>query len=92
MVFSCLCCCHSSQKSFSTFVPRESESKVKYRQAINRCKMVLEAAKLAYANELNESITSQKLGCPDYLQIANSVLNESKPVKPPQPRGVVVSI
>ena len=70
----------------------KSESKVKYRQAINRCKMVLEAAKLAYANELNESITSQKLGCPDYLQIANSVLNESKPVKPPQPRGVVVSI
>ena len=54
--------------------------------------MVLEAAKLAYANEQNESITSQKLGSPDYLQIANSILNESEPVKPPQPRGVVVSI
>ena len=38
--------------------------------------MVLEAAKLAYANKAKESITSQKLG---YLcQIANSVLNKGK--------------
>ena len=39
-----------------------SESKVKFRQACNRCKRVLEAAKLAYANKTKESITSQKIG------------------------------
>ena len=30
---------------------KSSESKVKFRQASNRCKRVLEAAKLAYANK-----------------------------------------
>ena len=39
-----------------------SDSKVKFRQASNHCKRVLEAAKLAYANKTKESITSQKLG------------------------------
>ena len=34
------------------------ESKVKFRQASNHCKRVLEAAKLAYANKIKESITS----------------------------------
>ena len=38
---------------------------------------VLEAAKLAYANK-KESITSQKLGCCDFWQIADSVLNKGK--------------
>ena len=32
-----------------------------YRQASNRCKRVLEADKLAYANKTKESTTSQKL-------------------------------
>ena len=41
---------------------KSSDSKVKFRQASNRCKRVLEAAKLAYANKAKESITSQKLG------------------------------
>ena len=40
--------------------------------------MVLEAAKLAYANKTKESITSQKLGSQDFWQIANSVLNKGK--------------
>ena len=44
----------------------------------NRCKRVLEAAKLAYANKGKESITSQKRGSRDFLRIANSVLNKSK--------------
>ena len=35
-----------------------SDSKVKFRQASNCCKGVLEAAKLAYANKTKESITS----------------------------------
>ena len=40
---------------------KSSDSKVKFRQSSNRCKRVLEAAKLAYANRTKESITSQKL-------------------------------
>ena len=53
---------------------KSSESKVKFRQASNRCKRVLEAAKLAYATETKESITSQKLGSWDFWRITNSVL------------------
>ena len=54
------------------------ESKVKFRQASNRCKSVLEAAKLAYANKAKESITFQKVSSRDFLRIANSVLNKGK--------------
>ena len=55
-----------------------SESKVKFRQTINHCKRVLEAAKLAYANKTKDSIASQKLDCKDFWGIANSVLNKCK--------------
>ena len=54
---------------------KSSDSKVKFRQASNHCKRVLEAAKLAYANKTKESITSQKLGSQDFWRIANSVCN-----------------
>ena len=47
-------------------------SKVKFSQASNHCKRVLEAAKLANANKAKESITSQELGFRDFWQIANS--------------------
>ena len=50
------------------------ESKVKFRQASNCCKRVLEAAKLAYATKTKDFITSQKLVSRDFWQIANSVL------------------
>ena len=60
-----------------------SDSKVKFRQASNRCKRVLDAAKLAYANKAKESITSQKRGSRDFWQIANSVLNKGKSAIPP---------
>ena len=43
-----------------------SDSKAKLRQTSNRCKRVLEAAKLAYANKTKEFITSQKLGSLDF--------------------------
>ena len=46
------------------------ESKVKFTQASNRYKRVLEAAKLAYANKAKESITSQKLGSRGFCRIA----------------------
>ena len=62
---------------------KSSESKVKFRQASNRCNRVLEAAKLAYANKRKESITSQKLGPQDFWRIANSLLNKGKSVIPP---------
>ena len=58
-------------------------TEVKFRQASNRCKRVLEAAKLAYANKTKESITSQKLGSRDFWRIANSVLNKDKSAAPP---------
>ena len=38
--------------------------------------MVLEAAKLAYANETEESITSHKLGAGDFWWITNNVFNK----------------
>ena len=61
----------------------KSDSKVKFRQASNCCKRVLEAAKLTYANKTKESITSQKLGSHDFCQIADSVLNKGKSAIPP---------
>ena len=62
---------------------KSPDSKVKFRQASNHCKMVLEAAKLAYANKTKESITSQKLGSCDFWRIANRVLNKGKSAIPP---------
>ena len=41
---------------------KSSESKVKFRQTSNQCKMALEAAKLAYANKTKESIFSRIFG------------------------------
>ena len=62
---------------------KSSESKLKFRQASNCCKRVLEAVKLAYVNKTKESITSQKLYSWDFWQIANSVLNKGKSAIPP---------
>ena len=62
---------------------KSSESKVKFRQASNRCKRVLEAAKRAYANNTKESITFQKLGSRNFWRIVNSVLNKGKSAIPP---------
>ena len=67
-------CLHQKDKS--------SDSKVKFREARNRCKRVLEAAKLAYANKTKQSITSQKLGSCDFWKTANSVLNKGKSAIP----------
>ena len=61
---------------------KSSDSKVKFRQASNHCKKVLEAAKLAFANKTKESITSQKLGSREFWRIANSVLNKGKSAIP----------
>ena len=62
---------------------KSSDSKVKFRQASNFCKRVLEAATLAYANKTKESITPQKLGSRDFWGIAKSVLNKVKSPIPP---------
>ena len=63
------------------------DSKVKFRQASNCCKRVLEVAKIGYANKTKQSITSQKLGSRDFWQIANSVLNKGKSAIPPLVKG-----
>ena len=65
------------------------DSKVKFRQASNRCKSVLEAVKLGYANK-KESITLQNLDCLDFCRIANSVLIKGKSAIPPLFSGPVV--
>ena len=62
---------------------KSSESKVKFKQASNHCKRILEAIKLAHANKTKESITSQKIGSQDFWQIANSVLKKGKSALPP---------
>ena len=62
---------------------KSSDSKVKFRQASNRCQRVLEAGKLTYANKKKESITSQKLGFRHFWRIANSVLYKGKSAMPP---------
>ena len=67
---------------------KSSESKVKFRQASNRCKRIL--AKPAYATKAKESITSQKLGSRDFWRIANSVLNKGKSAIPPLFNGLKV--
>ena len=69
---------------------KSSESKVKFRQASNHSKRVLEAAKLTYATKTKESIISQKLGSQDFLQIANSVINKGKSAIPPLFNGLEV--
>ena len=62
---------------------KSSDSKVKFRQASNHCKRVLEVTKLAYANKTRESITSQELCSCDFWRIANSVLSKGKSAIPP---------
>ena len=69
---------------------KSSESKVKFRQASNSCKKVLDAAKLAYADKTKETITFQKRGTRDFWRIANSVLNKGKSAIPPLLNGMEV--
>ena len=62
---------------------KSSESKVKFRQASNRCKKILETAKLAYVNNTKGSITSQKLDSREFWRIAISVVNKGISAIPP---------
>ena len=61
---------------------KSSDSKVKFRQASNHCKRVLEAAKLAYADKTKQPITSQKCDSCDFWQTANSVFSKGKAITP----------
>ena len=69
---------------------KSSDFMVKFRQASNRCKTVLEATKLAHANKTKESITPQTPGSHDFRRIANSVLNKGKSAIPPLFNGLEV--
>ena len=62
---------------------KSSAAKVKFRQASNHCKRVLEAAKFVCANKTKEFITFQQLGSRDFGGIANSVLSKGKSAIPP---------
>ena len=60
-----------------------SQNKVNFGQDSHRCKGVLKAAKLAYANETKTSITSLKLSSQNFKRIAKNVLNKGKSAIPP---------
>ena len=62
---------------------KSSESKVKFRQASDYGKRVLEAANLAYVTKTKDSIMSQNLGSWGFWQIANTVLIKDKSAIPP---------
>ena len=85
IVFSCLCCCHSSYNHFFGLYQqnKSSESKVKFGQASNHYRRLLEAAKVACANKTKEYITSEKRGSRDFRGVGNSVLNKVKSAIPP---------
>ena len=67
---------------------KSSESKVKFRQASNHCKRVLEAAKLTYTNKAREFIISKKLGPNRFQKIADIVLNKSKSCRSQAKTGI----
>ena len=69
---------------------KSSESEVKFRQASNRCKRVLEAAQLIHANKTKDSINSQTLVSRDFWRIADSVLNNGKSAIHPLFNGLEV--
>ena len=48
---------------------KSSDSKVKFREASNRCKRVFEAAKLAYANKTKESVTSHNFALVTFVEL-----------------------
>ena len=75
---------------FCFYQQNRSKSKVKFRQASNRCKRVLKAAILAYLTKTKESITSQKLRSRYFWLIANSVLTKAKSAIPSQFNGLEV--
>ena len=82
--FSAACAAAIAHRNhFFHLYQKDKSPKVNFRQASNRFKRVLEAAKLAYVNKTKESITSQKLGSHDFWQIASSVLNKGKSAIPP---------
>ena len=85
--FSAACAAAIVHRNHLFRLYQQHKSKVKFRQASNRCKRVLEAAKLAYATKTKEPITSQKLGSRDFWRIANSVLNKGRSVIPPLLNG-----
>ena len=79
---ACAAAIVQSNHLFRLCQENKSQSKVKLRQASNRCKRVLEAVKLAHANN-TKSITSEKIGSRDFWWIANSVLDKDKSAIPP---------
>ena len=44
----------------------------------NRCQRILQSAKQVYVNNSRTSDTSQKLGSPNFIQIADSVHSKAK--------------
>lgn len=69
---------------FNLYQRNKSDAyKTLFRQASNRCKRVIEQAKLLYTERTRDQISSQKLGTRDFWRIANSVLKRDKSSIPP---------
>ena len=71
---------------------KSSEFKVKFRQASNHSKRILEAVKLAYANKTKESITSQELGSWDFWRkvFLDGKPSQEYPVNAGVPQGSIL--
>ena len=85
MFFSCLCCCHSSQKSLF-FVCTKSINLLNLKKSSDMLVVVVKGfLKLPNLHVLikQESISSQKLSSWDFWRIANSILNKGKSAIPP---------
>ena len=81
MVFSCLCCCHSSQKSFFLFVKdKSSDSKVNYSLVIV-AKGFLKLLNLHMLTKQKSPLLPRNFR--NFWRIANSVLNKGKSAIPP---------
>ena len=59
------------------------ESKVKFKQASNCSKSVLEAAKLPHAHKTKECLTYQKICFWNFWRIANNILKKGESAFPP---------
>ena len=90
MVFSCLCCCHSSQKSLF-FICTNIINLLHLKESSERLVIVAKGfLKLPNLHMLikQEPITSQKVGSRDFWRIANSVLSKGKSAIPPVFNGL----
>ena len=89
-VHPCLCCSNCPSYYFNLHsCTKTDESHRLFKLARNRCKRVLDQAKLEYAEHVRNNISIQQLGTRDFWRTANSVLNNNKSAIPPLFQGPI---